>query len=66
MVGEYTLNKTKRFVTGGASFEMATGSRIEVKQEDKQGRKVLIDFGDGLIDWFHKSALNDFDLVDKG
>lgn len=57
MLDTYVLNKTRRFRVGNYSFELAKGTKIKMSQEDLSRYQVLLDFGDGLTEWFHKSVL---------
>lgn len=57
---KYQLKQASRFVCGSTSFGLSAGDIVEVKQHDKANNKVLIDFGNRLIDWFHVSYLDKF------
>ena len=59
LIGGYTLKKDGRYTCGVTSFGVAAGHKVEVKQVDGEYRKVLVDFGDGMIDWFHDSIVED-------
>ena len=59
LIGSYTLKKDGRYTCGVTSFGVAAGHHVEVKQVDSEYRKVLVDFGDGMIDWFHYSIVED-------
>ena len=61
MIGVYRLKEDKRFHVGVSSIGKVKGSTVEVKQIDKENRKVLIDFGYGFIDWFSDRTLSSFD-----
>lgn len=54
---QYRLKENGRFVCGIASFGMSAGALVQVSQIDESTGKVLIDFGGGLLDWFHESVL---------
>ena len=54
------LNENRRFICGVTSFGLSVGAEVEVIREDKSTHKVLVDFGGGLIDWFHVSVLDSF------
>lgn len=58
---KYRLSGTRRFRCGVSTFECRTGKIVTVRQVDHMNDKVLIDFGDRQIDWFHKSILEDFE-----
>jgi hypothetical protein len=60
MIGTYKLNEDSRFRCGVSSFGLSAGANVEVKQFDKEYRKVLIDFGGRDIDWFSDSILSKF------
>ena len=60
ITGAYVLLKDRRFTCGITSFAMCVGTTVYVKQVDKEYKKVLIDFGGRLMDWYPDSILNDF------
>ena len=62
-IGKWKLNEPSRFRCGITSFELPIGSIVEVRQYNKEYGKVLIDFGDRMIDWFSDSILHKFDAV---
>lgn len=49
--GKYRLTSGRTFRCGVSNIQMAEGSVVEIKQVDKEYRKVLVDFGDRDIDW---------------
>lgn len=51
------LRHNQRFVVGSTSFEMAEGAIVELKQFDAINNKMLIDFGDGVIDWVSRNVV---------
>ena len=59
LIGSYTLKRDGRYICGVTSFGISSGHKVEVKQVDSEYRKVLVDFGDGMIDWFHYSIVED-------
>jgi len=59
----YILNKDIRVITGITSFGLLKGAKINVTQKDNEYNKVLVDFGNGYMDWFHESFLNNWELV---
>lgn len=61
-LGKYKLKEGSRFRVGVTSFGMVSGATVNVTQVDKEYHKVLIDFGGGLVDWFHESVLDKFDI----
>lgn len=60
---QYKLKEDSRFVCGITSFELSAGAVVQVTQTDPVTRKVLIDFGGRLVDWFHESVLSKFEAV---
>lgn len=63
MIGNYALKKNGRFRCGITSFEIEAGHIIRVKQVDSSVRKVLIDFGDDLVNWYSDTILAKFNRV---
>jgi hypothetical protein len=57
VIGTYVLKQTTRFVCGITSFELSAGSMVRVTQLDTYNSKVLIEFDDRLVDWFHSSTI---------
>lgn len=53
----------QRFRVGQTSFEMAEGSVVSVVQVDRVESRLLVDFGDGLIDWISRERARCFDKV---
>lgn len=53
----------QRFRVGQTSFEMAEGSVVSVVQVDPVEGRLLVDFGDGLIDWISRQRARCFDKV---
>jgi hypothetical protein len=47
----------QRFRVGQTSFDMAEGSVVSVLQIDEYNKKVLLDFGGGLIDWVSRQTV---------
>jgi len=60
---KYRLKEDRRFVCGVTSFIFPAGAVVVVRQTDPSTNKVLIDFGERLIDWFHESILSKFEAV---
>ena len=60
MKGKYELKKDIRVNVGTTFFSMFAGTEIKVTQIDNENSKVLIDFGDGFINWFHSSWLDKY------
>ena len=60
MKGKYKLKKNMRANVGTTFFPTFAGTEIEVTQIDNKNSKVLINFGDGFINWFHSSWLNKY------
>lgn len=60
MKGTYKLKKDMRVNVGTTLFSTFAGTEIEVTQVDNERSKVLIDFGDGYINWFHSNWLDKF------
>lgn len=60
---KYRLKEDGRFVCGVTSFGLPAGAVVYVRQTDSSGGKVLIDFGERLIDWFDESILSRFEAV---
>jgi len=56
-IGKYKTNKHLNVRTGTAGFSLNKDTVVEVTQLDTPRRKVLIDFGDRLSDWFPNSWL---------
>lgn len=59
LIGSYKLKKDGRYTCGVTSFGVAAWHQVEVTQVDSEYRKVLVDFGGGMIDWFHYSIVED-------
>ena len=57
MKGSYRVNKDICASVGNTVFTYPEGRVLHVKQHDKNNSKVLIDFGDGYIEWFHETWL---------
>lgn len=57
-MNKYKLIYSRRFLCGSTSFECKAGTIVVVKQVDKNNKKVLIDFGNGLIDWFFEGTID--------
>ena len=57
-IGQYTVKNKSRYRTGITSFEVGSGVSVKITQVDNEHRKVLVDFGDGCIDWFHNSIVD--------
>lgn len=53
----------QRFRVGQTSFELAEGSVVSVVQVDPVESRLLVDFGDGLIDWISRERARCFDKV---
>lgn len=60
---QYKLKEDGRFVCGMTSFGIPAGVVVQVTQTDPSTHKVLIDFGDRMVDWFHESVLAKFEAV---
>lgn len=54
------LRSDRRFTCGTTSFGCKAGAFVFLRQRDENNRKVLLNFGGGLIDWFHESILDEF------
>ena len=63
MLGTYQSTAIKGFRCGISSFILKAGSTVEVRQHDRQHRKILIDFGGRDIDWFPENELKWFEKV---
>jgi len=63
MIGKYKLKEDSRFRCGLTSFGLSAGRIVEVKQVDKEYRKVLIVFSSGLVDWYADSMLDMFEKL---
>lgn len=57
---KFKLKEGRRFRVGVTSFECKKGKVINVRQSDTVYRKVLIDFGNDLVDWFSESILDKY------
>jgi hypothetical protein len=55
------LKEGGQFVCGSTSFECMAGKVVFLRQVDERNRKVLLDFGARLVDWFPVSFLDRFD-----
>lgn len=64
MLGKYKLKEDSRFICGVTAFGMSAGCVVQVKQVDKEYRKVLADFGGRMIDWHSDSILNKFEKIE--
>lgn len=53
----------QRFRVGQTSFELVEGSVVSVVQVDPVESRLLVDFGDGLIDWISRERARCFDKV---
>jgi hypothetical protein len=60
LIGEYKLKEDRRFYVPNTSFGLSAGAPIKVTQVDEATHKVLVDFGDRLIDWFDDSIMTVF------
>ena len=60
MKGKYKFKKDMRAKVGTTFFYTFAGTEIEVIQIDNKNSKVLINFGDGFISWFHSSWLDKY------
>jgi hypothetical protein len=63
MLGKYRLKSDGVFRCGITTFGLSAGSIVEVTQLDKEGRKVLIDFGGRMVDWYSDRMLDRFEAV---
>lgn len=59
-LGTYKTKSVQRYIAGGSSFELPSGSTVKITQVDKEFRKVLVNFGDDTVDWFHYSIVDNF------
>ncbi len=59
----YRLKLNMRFRVGMTSFELMAGGIATSTQADPENWKILLDFGDRLVDWFHVSVLDNFEEV---
>ena len=55
------LKEGGQFVCGLTSFECMAGKVVFLRQVDERNKKVLLDFGARLVDWFPVSMLDRFD-----
>lgn len=62
-IGKYKLLKNKRFRISAGVLYVNCGYIVSVRQIDNTYNKVLIDFGDGDIEWFYKSCMNDIEYI---
>lgn len=49
---KYVAMRDARYMTARSSFEINTGHVVTIQQVDRDTQKVLVDFGDGDMDWF--------------
>ena len=63
LIGTYKLKEDGRFRCGLTSFGMSAGATVQVTQVDTERNKVLVVFGERLLDWFDESILGRFDAV---
>ncbi len=54
------LKENKQVFAANAVFFLKKGAIVEVKQFDEVNKKVLLDFGNGWVDWFHRQILRDY------
>jgi hypothetical protein len=54
---KYRTTKDGRFLTGGTTFSVKAGFVVTVRQIDQVNKKVLIDFGSRMVDWFSPGLL---------
>jgi hypothetical protein len=47
----------ERFQAGGTAFTLQAGTIVTVRQHDRANGKVLVDFGDCLVDWISQVTL---------
>jgi hypothetical protein len=47
----------QRFQAGGTAFTLQAGTIVTVRQHDRANGKVLVDFGDCLVDWISQVTL---------
>lgn len=62
---KYKLKKDGRYQCGVTVAGFSKGHVVEVRQHDTEYRKVLVDFGGGMIDWFGDLILKDLDAVES-
>jgi len=62
----YQLKEDRYFRCGITSFLLPKGAIIKVTQWDATNRKVLVDFGGRLCDWYHISILDEFEIKSNG
>jgi len=55
--GKYRVTKQVNVAMNRMAFTVVEGREINVSQIDGERGKVLIDFGNRMIGWFHKSWL---------
>ena len=51
------LIRDQRFRIGHTSFGMTQGAIVSALQIDARNKNVLLDFGDGLIDWVSQQTI---------
>lgn len=54
-----------RFTCGTTTFDCMAGKVAFLRQRDERNRKVLLDFGGRMVDWFHESILEYFDMCQQ-
>lgn len=57
---KFKLKENKKFRIGLTSFGCKKGKIINIIRTDPDYKKVLIDFGNDLIDWFDESILEKY------
>lgn len=57
------VKQDSRFRCGITSFGLSAGAIVNVRQKDEESRKVLLDFGGRMMDWFSDSTLSLFEEV---
>lgn len=57
----YKLKDNRRFSVKGWTFDCGKGQQVLLIKRDDDRKKVLLDFGGNLMDWFNQDILLDFD-----
>ena len=60
-LGTWKSQKDISFMSPNYSLQVSNGSSVNVVQQDLRSNKILIDFGNDKLDWYHKSDLTFFE-----
>lgn len=63
-IGKYRIKKDVQVRVGVSSFTAKEASIVNVRQVDNENDKVLVQFGSGVVDWFHVSWLEKHTIRD--